>query len=188
MDNYSIALEELENRLYDLCSELTSLPIKWREDNTNKLLDNQYLLLRMRNLREVGIGEAVGYSGTLENKITAKNWEVVFDIDCRRGSYTQAPLARIIHAFQQHTELYEKYFPDGDFSFLRVQIGITPRNSTVDGESWEERSRVTLTFSMVVKDTDLYSDGSIENVEISSLKIKVEDTVVVDDSFTINYP
>ena len=31
MSNYTIALEELENRIYDLVSELTSLPISWLE-------------------------------------------------------------------------------------------------------------------------------------------------------------
>ena len=67
-------------------------------------------------------------------------------------------------------------------------IGITPRNATVDGESWEERSRVTLAFSMVVTDTDLYSDGSIENVEFSSIKTYIGDTVAVDDTLIVNYP
>jgi hypothetical protein len=186
MDNYSIALEELENRIYDLVSELTALPIKWAEDNTNKNNAPQYILLKVRNLVEKGIGQEVGY--TLGNKITAKEWEVTVDIDCRRGKYTQGHLARIIHAFQQHSELYIKYFPDHQFGFLRIMIGITPRNATVDGESWEERSRVTLAFSMVVTDTDLYTDGSIENVEFSSIKTLIGDTVAVDDTLIVNYP
>jgi hypothetical protein len=188
MSNYTIALEELENRIYDLVSELTSLPISWLEDNKNKLRDAQYILLKVRNLVEKGIGGTVGWTAGLENKITAKEWEVIVDVDCRRGRYTQAVLAQIVHAFQQHSELYLKYFPDQQFGFLRIQIGITPRNSTVDGESWEERSRVTLAFSMVVTDTDLYSDGHIESVEVSSLKTKIGDTTVVDDQFTITYP
>tara|TARA_R110001592_G_C13193003_1_gene753608 strand:- start:60337 stop:60903 length:567 start_codon:yes stop_codon:yes gene_type:complete len=188
MDNYSIALETLENRIYDLISELTALPIKWAEDNTNKINAPQYILLKVRNLVEKGIGDDVGWSDTLDKKITAKEWEVTVDIDCRRGKYTQAQLARIIHAFQKHSELYLKYFPDHQFGFLRIMIGITPRNATVDGESWEERSRVTLAFSMVVTDTDLYSDGSIENVEFSSIKTYIGDTVAVDDTLIVNYP
>lgn len=187
MADYTSALSGLEDRVYDLISELTSLPIKWREDNTNKLTDAQYILLKTTNLVEKGIGQFTGYSED-DNKITAKEWEVLFDIDCRRGSYTQGVLAKIVHAFQQHSELYLKYFPDSQYAFLRIQRGITPRNSTIDGESWEERSRVTLAFNMVVEDTDLYSDGSIEHVEIISIKTKIGDTTAVDDSVTIDYP
>lgn len=187
MADYAAALEGLEDRVHDLISELTSLPIKWREDNTNKLTAPQYILLKTTNMVEKGIGQFNGYSED-DKKITSKEWEVLFDIDCRRGSYTQGVLAKIVHAFQQHSELYNRYFPDSQYAFLRIQRGITPRNSTIDGETWEERARVTLAFNMVVVDTDLYSDGSIESVELSNIITKIGDTTAVDDSVTIEYP
>jgi hypothetical protein len=84
--------------------------------------------------------------------------------------------------------LYYKYFDNNTISFLRAS-SVTRRDWPVSKVQFEERSQITIVFSMVVRQVDEVGNGHIETVELSSFKVKLsEDNVAVEDTLTINYP
>jgi hypothetical protein len=183
---YDEALESLETKLYGLITDLTGLKIRFRNSSAQKL-NEQHIQLHFDNIEDVGWyhGNMYDVNG---NGITAKEYSCFVDIACQAGTRTQTVLQKILHTLSSDTGLYHKYFDDGQIAFLRASR-MTRRDWPLDKIQWEERSQITIVFSMMVEMVDDFDGGSIETVEISSLKTKItENTTAVEDSITITYP
>jgi hypothetical protein len=184
--NYDDALTELENKLYGLITDLTSLPIRIRNSSPQKI-NEQHIQLHISNIEDIGWYHG-GRFNEGGNAITEKEYEVEVDIACHAGIRTQSVLQKILHTISSGTGLYYKYFDEGSISFLRSSR-MTRRDWPLDKIQWEERSQITMVFSMVVEMVDDFDVGTIETVQVSSLKTKItENNVAVEDTLTITYP
>jgi hypothetical protein len=183
---YDEAIPDLENKLYGLITDLTSLPIRFRNSSPQKL-NEQHIQLHIANIEDVGWYHGGDYD---ENgaAITQKEYEVDVDVACHAGTRTQTVLQKILHTISASSGLYYKYFDEGNISFLRASR-TTRRDWPLDKIQWEERSQITMVFSMVVDMVDDFDVGTIETVQVSSLKTKItENNVAVEDTLTITYP
>lgn len=184
--SYRDALIELENRIGDFCIDVTGLPVSFRNESQQKLTE-QHVQIYFDRIEEVGWE----HSGTLDidNKQKSyKEYEVFIEILCSRGDYTQAVLGDIRHQVSTSSGLYYKYFGDNKYGYLR-STNAQKRFVPVDGIQYEERSIMTLVFSMMVESVDIEDVGTIETVEIINIKSKLsEDQILTDDNITITYP
>lgn len=185
--SYIEALKDLEERIGRFCKELTGLKVSFR-NASNQKITSQHVQLFVDRINEVGAEGNVEELDELNKIVTSKEYEVFIECSVNRGDYTQAVLGEIRHQLSTSSGLYYKYFGDTKFAYLRSAT-IQKRFFTVDSIQFEERSSMQLVFNMMVQSSDFLDIGSIETVEISSLKTKVsEDAVVVDDTLTITYP
>jgi hypothetical protein len=180
------AIEILEDSLYGLITDLTGLPIRFKNASSQKIND-QHIMLHFKEFEEVGWYHNEGYNID-GDEVTAKEYEAVVDIACHGGIRTSGVLQKILHAMSTPSGLYYKYFDNNTISFLRAS-SVTRRDWPVSKVQFEERSQITIVFSMVVRQVDEVGNGHIETVELSSFKVKLsEDNVAVEDTLTINYP
>lgn len=184
---YDESLTALEDGLYGVITDLTALPIRIRNKSAQKI-NEQHIQLHIREIEDIGWYHGEMFEEVSGNEITAKEYEVMVDIACHAGNRTQTVLNKILHALSSGSGLYYKYFETTSISFLRAS-SITRRDWPLDKVQFEERSQITVVFSMMVEQVDAFDLGSIETVEIVNLKTKVSDNVTaVDDTLTITYP
>ena len=183
--SYDAAVTKLEDAIYNLITDVTGLPIIFR-NASNQKLTTQYIELYFKQFDEVG-WEAEDEFDANFNRLTSKEYEVFVDISCHRGTNTSRVLQTILHSFSTQSEPYYKYF-DETIGYLRVSP-ITRIDIPIDATQWEERSTMTVVFNMMVSVSDIQPVGYVETVEISSLKVKNgESNIILDSSETITYP
>ena len=184
--SYDSAITLLENSLGGLITDLTSLPIRFRNASSQKV-NKQHIMLHIKEFDEVGWYHGGEYNSNGE-EVTAKEYEALVDIACHGGTRTSTVLQKILHALSTGSGLYNKYFDNDTISFLRAS-SITRRDWPLDKIQFEERSQITIAFSMMVKQIDEEGNGHIETVSLTSIKTKLsEDNVAVEDTLTITYP
>lgn len=184
--NYDQALPALEDALYGLITDLTSLPVRIRNSSAQKI-NEQYIQLHIGEMSDTGQYHGYDYDIDL-NQQTQKEYRVLVDISCLAGQRTSSVLQKILHTLSSDSGLYYKYFDNGTISFLNAS-SISRRDWPLDRVQWEERSRMTAAFSMIVTLTDEEGVGFIETVELSSIKTKTsENNVANDDTLTVSYP
>ena len=184
--SYEATTELLEDSLYGLITDLTGLPIRFK-NASNQKINQQHIMLHFKEFEEVGWYHNEGYDDN-GDEVTSKEYEAVVDIACHGGTRTSVVLKKILHTLSTGSGLYNKYFDNDNISFLRAS-SVTRRDWPLDKIQFEERSQITIVFSMLVREIDEEGNGVIETVRVSSLKTKLyENNVAVEDTLTITYP
>ena len=164
------AIETLEDSLYGLITDLTSLPIRIKNSSSQKI-NTQHIMLHMKEFEEVGWYHDEGY--TVDgDEVSSKEYEAVVDIACHGGTRTSVVLQKILHAMSTPSGLYYKYFDNNIISFLRTS-SITRLDWPLDKVQFEERSQITVVFSMIVRQVDELGNGEITTVRLESIKTKL---------------
>jgi len=181
---YPDALVQLEDALYGLIDDLTGLPIRIRNSSPQKI-NEQHIQLHFKDIEPIGYEDDEGYIDEL--RVTSKEYEVSVDITCHAGTRTLAVIQNILHNLSNAGGLYYKYFDNINVGYLRSS-SISRRDFPLDRIQFEERSVITIVFSSRVSITEVADLGSIESVQFTSIKTKITEDVVVDDTLTVNYP
>lgn len=184
---YDDAYETLSDALYGFITDLTALPIRFR-NASNQRPTEQHMQLYYGSVDEVGWTLSDGELSVDNKPITQKEYEVSVDIACHQGKNTTRTLQKILHQLSSGGGLYLKYFNTDDIGFLRAST-INRRDWPLDKIHWEERSVMTIVFSMMVTETDPEEIGWIETVQINPMDIKdAPNNIAVSDTFEITYP
>lgn len=185
--NYLQSRQELEDRLYGIITDRTSLPITIRNSGSQKL-STAFVELYFSEIEAVGWGEEYISSNALAS--ATQEWEVSVDISCHRHPNPEMVLQKILHTFNTSSATYYKYFTTQDSGFLRAS-SIRRRDFPLDKIQWEPRAFMTLVFSLVATEDDVTDLDYITTVEFSGeggINTIITENNILSDELTITYP
>lgn len=187
IQNYQDAFVEFEHKVLDLIKQKTGLPTYYMFTSVNKPA-TQHIQVNFERYDPITPeGEVWEYGNATENDKTVQEYEVYVWVECLRGQRPQAVIGAINHAFSSDTALYFEHFTDSSAGYLRCS-DISSVKVPIDVLQYEERSRITLVFSLRVLSQDPVNSGSIESVEITQKVFVTEDEAPLEETYTVSYP